>query len=348
MPVQAPRVTYWTGTWDPSREAISKQIEALRVGPRFRAPVVAYSPANPLRWQLRKRVLTLPAGFWPMLRGAAALLEPRGDVTHVFGGHVSWHLLRSLGRRPVLLTASVPRAEDARLPPGPIARVVVETEGSIPHWVKAGIPQEQIEVIPPGIDLEWFSVMPPPRGSGASFTLLFASTPSQASEIDSRGIPLLVEVARLRPDIQIIIPWRSWASRTDIRQALSALRPPNNLVVTFGDLPDVRTAYRGVHATILCFEKGAGKDCPNFVLEGLACGRPCVAVSESGVGALIRASGAGATADRDPQSLVSAIECLRADLAGYSKRARQLAERHFDLRTFRARYEALYQSLTGS
>ena len=133
-----------------------------------------------------------------MLRAVAALVEPRGDITHIFGGHFSWHLFRALGRRPILLTAVSAHDGGGPLPRRHLARVAVEIDSGVDDWVRAGVPRDRIAVVRPGIDLDWFTWAPPP--ASPRFTLLFASTPSDPAEIDARGIGLLVELARSRPD----------------------------------------------------------------------------------------------------------------------------------------------------
>jgi hypothetical protein len=139
-------VTYWTGTWDPAKEAISKEVCALRSGRRAAAPVVAFAPAQRTRWRREDRVLTLSASAWPILRAAGALIEPRGDITHVFGGHFSWHLFRALGRRPILLTAVAAHAGGPRLPREP-ARVAVEIDAGVEEWLNAGVPRHRITIV---------------------------------------------------------------------------------------------------------------------------------------------------------------------------------------------------------
>src|SRR5690606_17614908 len=89
----SPRVTYWTGTWDPRKEGVSKEIAALRSGERHRAPVVAFSPGNRTALLPGERTLTLSSGWWLALRATAPLVERRGEITHVFGGQSSWHLV---------------------------------------------------------------------------------------------------------------------------------------------------------------------------------------------------------------------------------------------------------------
>jgi glycosyltransferase involved in cell wall biosynthesis len=339
-----PRVTYWTGTWDPAQEAISKEVNALRVGSRSKAPVVSFAPGQTNRILPRERVLRLSAHAWPVLRAVAAVVERRGDVTHVFGGRFSWHLLRALGRRPVLLTAvTSEQGPGAPLPIRQIAAVAVETDGAVAEWLSEGIPRERIAIVRPGIDLNWYAPLPEPVGR--RFTLLFASTPSDPREMAPRGIPLLLELARLRPDLDLVIPWRPWGDVNASLRALDALRPPTNVIVSVGTA-DMRSWYAKAHATVVCFNPGAGKACPNFVLEGLASGRPALATSDVGISSLIASSSAGVVAAREPRALAQAVDHLVSDWVAHSERARRLAETHFDVRQFLAAYERLYRDVS--
>jgi len=340
-----PRVTYWTGTWDPEKEAISKEVNALRVGSRVRAPVVSFAPGQASRLVRRDRVLMLAGGAWLALRAAAALVERRGDVTHIFGGQSSWHLLRALGRRPILITAVVPSLTAARVTQANIARVAVEAEGGIDDWIKHGVALERIEIVRPGIDLEWYAASAAPDHD--RFTLLFASSPSSLTEIPSRGIPLLVELARLRSDIDVDVPWRNWGDVAAAQRAIAELRPPANFRVTFDGVQDMRPHYAAAHATIVCFERGTGKTCPNFVIEGLAAGRPCVATPDIGLAADLLRAHAGVVAARNVGALAAAIDELQADWSGFSRRARQLAEEQFGLARFVASYERLYGDIAS-
>jgi hypothetical protein len=49
------------------------------------------------------------------------------------------------------------------------------------------------------------------------------------ADIGPRGIPLLVELARHRPDVDIILPWRAWGDVDAAREVLGSLRPPAKL-----------------------------------------------------------------------------------------------------------------------
>src|SRR4051794_14634477 len=95
----SPRITYWTGTWDPAKEAISKEVALLRSMGLQVAPIVAFSPGNRSTLQLRDRVLTLSAERWLTLRLLAPGVEMMGDLSHVFGTLAAWHWLKVLRRR---------------------------------------------------------------------------------------------------------------------------------------------------------------------------------------------------------------------------------------------------------
>jgi glycosyltransferase involved in cell wall biosynthesis len=233
-----------------------------------------------------------------------------------------------------------------RLPHIQFARIVVEADVLIDEWIAQGVPRAAVTVIYPGIDLEQYAFTPRRRESRIRF--LFASSPSEPSEIDARGIPLLIELARARRDIEIVVPWRPWGDVAGAAVALDALRPPPNFQVHRDRDADMRQYFARSDATIVCFQAGAGKALPNFVLEGLAVGRPCLATRESGLASLLETSGAGVVCDRSVAGLTAAVDILRASLDERAVRARQLAETYFDLRTFVAAYQRLYRDVLAA
>jgi glycosyltransferase involved in cell wall biosynthesis len=324
---------------------VSKEIESLRVGPRVHAPVVAFSPANRTKWLKRERTLLLAHRRWLMLRAIAQMVERQGDVTHIFGGLSSWHLLRSLGRRPIVLTAVISGAGGALPSNVRPARVVIETEDSMYEWLAAGVPRDRIELIRPGVDVEWFAPAPPPTST--RLTLLFASTPSDPVEFGPRGLPLLCELARIRPDLDVLIPWRQWGDMRRSHEVLAQLHPPANVLIEHNTCADMRDYFGRAHATIVAFERGTGKACPNFVVEGFACGRPCVTTDDGSLSALVTGAGAGVTTARDANALSQAIDHCLADWSRYSRGARALAEAQFNARRFRHAYERIYGEIAS-
>lgn len=340
-----PRVTYWTGIWDPTREALSGQVDTLRHLGGSRAPVVSFSPGQRSALCPSDGVVRLSGSQWPLLRALGACVERAGDVTHVFGPMNAWHLLRAVGRRPVVFTVAIPGpALDAAMF-GKVTVFVAETEVLARALRDAGVAANRIRVIGPGVDLARFTPGPSPEGR---FRVLFASTPASVSELAARGIPLLIEAARLCPEIDVILLWRQWGDLDKAKQALAALRPPPNVIIDHRDADDIASVYLQAHATVWLAEAGTGKSCPNSVIEGLACGRPAIVSTSCGIGDLVCRSGAGLTPDRTPTAVVQAIRSLTTGAEGWRARARALAEREFGLSAFCDSYRSLYCQLAST
>lgn len=337
-------VTYWTGIWDPGREAVSGQVEALRRGGQ-RGIVVSYSRGQESKLLLRDGVIRLSGRQYPSLRALALMLEPLGRVTHVVGGLGDWHLLRSVGRRPVLLTVAVPGPIVPSEFLGKVSLFAAESESLRDDLVTIGVPPDRIRVVYPGINLDRFSSSPLP--TPRPFRILFASTPSNVREIQARGIPLLVSLARAVPDVEIVMLWRRWGNQLAAREALERLTPPRNLKILFRDSTDMAAEYRQCHAVACCYAAGFGKSCPNSIVEGLASGRPALMTSTVGVSGLIARASAGIVADRTLDGLIDGLAELRARSDELARNARTLAVEQFDVNVFRARYRTLYEELAG-
>ena len=337
--------TFWTGVWEPAREATSKEVALLRNALSPRSPVVSFASDQPSSFLYRDRVVRLSGKRWLTYRAMAAALEPQGQVTHVFGEMSAWHPLRSLGRRPILFTVVVPGAiADPQLL-GKVTLFAAETKRLATELVAAGAPCDRVRVIHPGVAIDHYTPAPLPDGR---FTLLFASTPKRFDELDARGVPLLMDLARLVPDIDVVLLWRRWGDLQGARCALAALHPPPNVLVRWADLADPREAYWNAHAVVCCFEEGHGKSCPNSIIEGMACGRPALVTRSCGLADEISALGGGVVCDRSADALAAAVVELREGVARAAAEARHVAVAHFDARTFCLRYQEAYGDLRRS
>lgn len=339
------QVTYWTGVWQPGREALSNEVQALRdLNPRH-SPVVSFSAGQRTRVSLAHQVVRLSSARWLTLRLLAAAVEPRGDVTHIFGAVDEWHLLRAVGRRPVLFTVALPGGAIDRRLSSKVSMFAAETEPLAATLIEAGIPSSAVSVVYPGVDLQQFAPQPIP--AGGRFRMLFASSPADPREFERRGIPFLADLARRRPDVEIVLLWRTWGSRPAAQHALAALSLPDNVTIESRAGRSMADVYASAHATICCYEAGFGKSCPNSLVESLACGRPVLVTDTCGLATAIRKGSAGVVFDRSLDAADEAIDELRNQYDLYSTRARRLAVERFDLRTFRSRYADLYQQLGG-
>ncbi len=338
------RITYWTGIWSPAREAISREVEQLRSERDPRPFVVSVSSGQSTRWRVQDRVFRLSGARLGLLRGLGAVVERFGDVTHVFGASNSWHLLRAVGRRPVVMTVVLSSPDINPSHFDSIHTLVVETEALRDELVAAGVSTQRIRLIYPGVDLDRFR--PAPLLAGR-FRLLFASTPADPREFEARGIPLMIEAARRCPDVDFVSQWRRWGDAHATNRALALLQPPSNFRVEHRDLSNMAEAYNSSHATVCLFDRGFGKSCPNSVIEGLACGRPALVSEGCGIAGLVDRQGAGLAVGRDPAEVALAIERLRRDYDRFAVRARSLAEEHFDLRRFVLTYRELYDNVAA-
>jgi len=339
-----PAVTYWTGTWDPQREAISKEIDLLRRRDGGLRPVVSFSSGNTSALEPGHRVLRLTSRQWPLMRGLAPLVEWSGDVTHVFGGLNSWHLLRCIGRRPTILTVSLsggPLANGAN-----VGMFAAESEALAEELRDRGIAGDRVRLIYPGVDLDQYR--PAPVALPEPFRVLFASSPADAEEFDVRGIPLLVETARACPDMTFVFLWRSWGDQDAARRAFERLAPPANVRIECCDAPDMAEVYRHAHAIACFYADGFGKSCPNSVVEALACGVPALVADTTGIAPLVAGCGAGIACVRRVREIAAAARAIRARHVSFSRAARELAERTFGAREFLSSYARLYDEVCGA
>jgi glycosyltransferase involved in cell wall biosynthesis len=341
-----PRVTYWTGVWEPSREALSKEVQTIREALLPAAPVVSFAARQRSSISVRDRVVRLSGANYLGFRAAAAMLEPLGNVTHAFGAMDAWHLVRALGRRPLLLTVALPGSALQRELYDKVAVFIAESECLADDLRRAGVARERIRVIYPGVDLDEYRPVPRPRSE--RFQVLFASSPSDANEFGARGIPLLVELARLCPDIDVTLLWRAWGDQDAARRAFADLRPPANIRIDTRRGRHMAAIYQQADAVACLYEPRFGKSCPNSIIEALACGVPALLSDSCGIAGLVAEHGAGIATTRDPADVAGAVRALRRDHQQYAAAARRLAERHFDVRRFVDSYARLYQSVAES
>ena len=340
------RVTYWTGIWDPAREAISKEVQTLRRAVQPSAPVVSLSAGQKSSVSLRDRVIQLAGARWMTFRAAAALIEPLGNVTHAFGAMNSWHLLRALGRRPVIFTAVIAGPALERALYEKVAVFAAESESLADDLRRAGIDPDRIRVIYPGVNLAEYR--PVPRATRDRFQILFASAPSDPGEFEPRGIPLLVELARLCPEIDVTLRWRPWGDQHAAQRAFANLNPPPNIRMDARRVDDMASVYHEADAVACLYEPGFGKSCPNSIIEALACGVPALVSTTCGIGGLVSREGAGIATTRNPADVAEAARTLRREHTRFAAAARHVAERYFDVTQFVDAYARLYESTTAA
>jgi glycosyltransferase involved in cell wall biosynthesis len=334
------RVSYWTGWLDPQMVAVSKEVFQL-MGHFPRSWAIGISPNYTLVASYARRSFGVHPRFYPLFRPLIRSIEQRFDISHVYTGLGDWHFLNALGQRPIVLTLTQNGKAGHKGLLDKVSHVVAESEQLADHAVASGVAAERVSVIRPGVDLQLFRPVPPPP---TPWRCLFASSPENLEEIHTKGVDLLLELARARPAIQITMLWRPFGAASD--EALHAVQKEglSNVNVVRGRVEEIEKFYQSHHFTIAPF-RTVGKPCPNSILEGLACGRPALVSEFSHIGELLEREGAGLTFRSDLNDLVCAVDRLTANYEEFPDRSRRCAELHFDVDKTVDAYRRLYCQL---
>jgi GT2 family glycosyltransferase/glycosyltransferase involved in cell wall biosynthesis len=183
-----------------------------------------------------------------------------------------------------------------------------------------------VEVLRPGVDLERFS--PGDGGTGALF--LGAITPWKRPDLAIKaatiaGVPLVVAGEPLD------------AAGRHLEERLRASAGPS---VTFaGRLEDPVEALRRADVLLHTADR---EPYGMALVEALACGTPVVAPAAGGPQEIVDDSCARLFRPGDPDAAAAALEAALAGRPALAAAARARAERHFDLRESRRRYETAF------
>jgi glycosyltransferase involved in cell wall biosynthesis len=343
-----PRVLYWnTACLEPQVEAVSKELFQLAAHfPKSR--LFAVSPHARFRFERGGRVVVVHPAFDPLLRVAIPLAERLGNISHVYGEVSPWIFHRTLRRNPLVLTVA---SEKGRMVPAFLERcrtIVAQTRGFARRLVESGVPERKVRWIPPGVDLARFR----PRAReaaddapGGAPRILFASAPRTAEEMGPRGVHVLVAAARANPGLRFRLLYRAWArGYTSLEPTRRAVRDLPNVELTNGAVGDMARVYPAYDFAVIPYtDPGGGKECPNSLLEGLACGVPALVSARAPFAEYVAECGCGVVFEPTPEGLAEAVSTGMAKLPALRANARAAAERDFDLRSVLTSYEQIYE-----
>jgi glycosyltransferase involved in cell wall biosynthesis len=334
------RVIYWCGWLDSQMVAVSKEMTQLMHA--FPASVAfGVSTHHTIALHPFARRFGVHPALHPAVRPVMRLLERCFDVNHVYTGLADWHFLSVLGRRPIILTVTQ-RGNPGD--PGLLRRVhhvVAESESLAADARAAGVPDDRISVRLPGVDLAAFPATPPPPRDG-TWRCVFASSPEDLSEVESKGLGLLLELARREPTFHLDVLWRPFSKRSD--EALAAVRAgaPANVTFKPGRVARIQDEYAQAHFVVAPF-KTVGKPAPNSVLEGLAIGRPGLVSDYTDLGGLLEREQAGVRFAPAIDDLQRAFHHLRDNYDRLQSNCRSCAERLFNFDDVVRHYASTYE-----
>jgi glycosyltransferase involved in cell wall biosynthesis len=338
------RVIYWCGWLDSQMVAVSKEMgQLMDAFPDSLA--FGISTHHTIAVHPFTRRFGVHPALHPAVRPIIRLLERRYDINHVYTGLADWHFLSVLGRRPIILTVTQRgNPGDGRLL-RKVHHVVAESETLAADARRAGVANHKISVRYPGVDLAAFPEAPPPPRNGV-WRCVFASSPEDLSEVESKGLALLIELARLEPAFNLTVLWRPFGQHSD--HALEAVRADAPANVTFkpGRAPRIQNEYAQAHFVVAPF-KTVGKPAPNSILEGLATGRPGLVSAYTDLGDLLEREAAGVKFTPVVDDLRRAFHHLCENYERLQSNSRSCAERHFDLDDVVRHYATAYQAAAG-
>jgi glycosyltransferase involved in cell wall biosynthesis len=262
------------------------------------------------------------------------LLERAFDVSHVHGDMTPWLFHRTLGSRPLVHTITQASAHPVREFLARCAAVVTQTPATRDRVLAMGVPPERVHLRLPAVDLARFRPGPPRRPGAGPARLLFASMPRTREELDGRGVPLLLALAREHPDVRVTLLHRPWVtghtSLAATRQLADEGGAPNVRLAT-GLVGAMPSAYRGHDFTVIPFTRAdGGKECPDSALESLACGIPVLVSRACPLAALVEREGGGLVFEPRVPALREAVERGLRSWADLSAAARAMAEARLD------------------
>jgi glycosyltransferase involved in cell wall biosynthesis len=273
------------------------------------------------------------------------MLERRFDINHVYTGLGDWHFLSVLGRRPIVMTITQRGGPSDPSLLKKVAHVVAESDSLGDEAHAAGVARERISVMYPGVDLEDFPLVPPPPAAG-SWKCVFASSPENTSEVHTKGLDLLVELARQEPSFELTVLWRPFGPASD--EALRTVRAncPPNVHFEVGRAERIQAFYERAHFSVAPF-RTVGKPCPNSVIEALAMGRPGLVSNYTDLGGVLEREQAGVRFSPTIEDLRRAYHDLCRRYVTLQAASRACAERHFNLDAVIQHYARVYAEVTA-
>lgn len=320
--------------------AVSKEIHQLR-GRFTRSSQFALGSHHVIACSLARRAFGVHMSMYPIARCLIPAIERLFDLSHVFTGLADWHFLNVLGKRPIVLTVTQDGRPSVLRLLRKLSHVAAESEQLAQLAIELGVPKEKVSVVYPGVDLQAFRETPP--SPAPPWRILFASSPENSSEIITKGVDLLLELAAAEPQADVTILWRPFGQRSRAALKNVKARGLSNVRVVYGRVNDIGRYFAETHVVVAPF-RTVGKPTPNSVLEGLASGRPAIVSHRVDIGSVLESEKAGIWCEATGPEFIGAFRRLRDNYPAFQRNARACAEKHFDLEVMLYKYDEIYRT----
>jgi len=338
-------VTYWTTCClEPRIEAISREVEILS-GYFQPSRILGINRHYQFRFSGKRHTLGFNPRFDPFFRPIILFLERFTKISHVYGDITPWAFHKTLFRRPIVHTIASDNGTPIRDFLYRCNHVVAQTQLTREKILQTGYDPKRLHLIYPGIDLKLFNAVQA-KYNGSKIKILLATVPREEHELAERGVYLLLEAARACPEIQFHMLFRKWRNgHTSIKavQDNLAMNPAPNIIITNEAVKNMAEMFQRHHFTIVPFTSPVGgKECPNSMIESLACGIPVLVSTCVPMAEFVEQTSSGVCFDPNVPSLLRAIDEGMSRWDSLSCNARKAAEKHFSLDAMLNAYADLY------
>lgn len=333
--------------YEPAWEAASKMIDLLvdAFGGTFGAEVVGFNlRGHRFRREGVRRWFPAPLLLAPKV--AFERVVGRYEITHLLSSGKERYMISYLdGQQVVLSIAKGTSTEDIQRNVHRFRHVrylLVESEHHRERLLDGGMTDERVKLIYPAAAVRPY--VPPPLGE--PFTILFATSPFKRNTLVERGMQLLVDAARILPDVRFILVWRKHNHGALQRMVRSA--GVSNVEVRNGYIRDMNALYDAAHATIVPgLRTDSVKPCPHSLLDSMAHGKPVLVSKPTQVSGVIGRSGSGVVFEPTTEALREAIIHLRDNYGAYQANCHSTVASTFSPAVFIERHRRVYESILG-
>ncbi len=332
------KVSYLLPIPRPARPELDAAVQgAQRLGERFPGPLVYLYPGDHYR-----------SGVPRWLCGAGRAEELRRldcevDLHVLFSDKLRPYPFLGRLKKPLVYTLMTGLATARRPFVGPRLgrgwRLVVSNQQDSELLERWG--HRDVAVIPPGLDLDRFTRVPAPEGPG--FVLLAGSAPWTKRQFRTKGVDLLLQVARTMPDLRLVFLWRGTLEEEIVRRV--ARLGLAERVEIIGEHADVDRVLSRVHAaTVLARSAKLVKAFPHSLIEALAAGKPVIVSRDLAISRFVEQHGCGEVVNELAQEdLLAAVGRLRKHYFERRERTLRAPLQQFSLDTYLEAYRAIFR-----